>query len=107
MEGQNFTKKDWALFREKIVVWQEAYMDKLTKEYIELLSMDAAPSGKFWKLEKRINEDKKKAGVQVEMSRSKLISNLMLLINEEVIRLKDLEGFSDGLKETICFLVDG
>ncbi len=38
MSEYGFTKKDWSLFREKIADWQETYMDKLNKEYIELLS---------------------------------------------------------------------
>lgn len=32
------SKKDWKLFRENLASWQENYMDKLTKQYIELLS---------------------------------------------------------------------
>lgn len=32
------SKKDWKLFREKLAIWQENYMNKLTKEYIELLN---------------------------------------------------------------------
>ena len=32
------SKKDWKLFRERIPEWQEHYMEKLVKEYIELLS---------------------------------------------------------------------
>ncbi|WP_270396329.1 hypothetical protein [Mediterraneibacter massiliensis] len=51
MSEYGFTKKDWALFREKIADWQEAYMDKLNKEYIELLSGEGKPSEKFWALE--------------------------------------------------------
>ena len=29
------SKKDWKLFRACIGEWQEAYMDRLTKEYID------------------------------------------------------------------------
>lgn len=76
-------------------------MDRLGKEYIALLSEDANPSDKFWKLDKRLKEDKKKVGVRVEMSRSNLIYNIMSLINEGVISLDDLEEFSNELKETI------
>ena len=65
-----FTKKDWVLFREKIADWQEAYMDKLNKEYIELLNGEGTPSEKFWTLEERIRNDKKDTGVQLRMSRS-------------------------------------
>lgn len=30
-----FSEKDWKLFRSKIADWQEAYMEKLNKEYIK------------------------------------------------------------------------
>ena len=42
-----FSEKDWKLFRSKIAEWQEAYMDKLNKEYIEILSEKGNPSEKF------------------------------------------------------------
>ena len=99
--GQGFTEKDWKLFSSKIADWQEAYMDRLGKEYIALLSEDASPSDKFWKLDERLKKDKKKAGVQVRMSRSNLIYNIMSLINEGAISFEDLNGFSDELKETV------
>lgn len=107
MQEQGFTKKDWLLFRNKIAGWQENYMDKLNKEYIELLSEDANPSEKFWRLNKRIKEDRKKVGVQLEMSRSKLIYNIISLINDGAISFEDLEEFSDELKETIDHWIRG
>ncbi|MDN6745219.1 MAG: multidrug transporter [Tetragenococcus halophilus] len=81
--------------------WQEAYMDKLNRSYIDLLSEDKEPSEKFWNLSKKITEDKKRVGVQLEMSRSKLIMNIVSLIMDEVISFEDLEEFSDELQETI------
>ena len=106
MQVQRFTEKDWKLFRSKIADWQESFMDRLNTEYIAILSKDANPSDKFWELEKRIKEDKKKAGVQVRMSRSNLIYNLISLLNEDAISFEDLEEFSDGLKETVGALID-
>ena len=106
MQERGFTEKDWKLFRSKIADWQEAYMDRLNKEYIELLSEEANPSDKFWSLDKRIKEDKKKTGITVEMSRSNLIHNIISLINEGAIGFMDLEEFSDQLKETVRFFVD-
>ena len=47
MSEYGITKKDWALFREKVADWQEAYMDKLNKEYIDLLTGDGRLSQKF------------------------------------------------------------
>lgn len=104
MQEQRFTKKDWTLFRDKIAGWQESYMDRLNKEYIELLSSDAAPSDKFWALDQRIKEDKRKKGVRIQMSRSDLIYNIVDLICEGAISMDDLEDFSDELKERVRFL---
>lgn len=106
MQGQGFTKKDWTLFRNKIADWQESYMDRLNKEYIDLLSGDTAPSEKFWELEKRIKKDRKKKGVQIQMSRSDLIYDIISLINEGAISFDDLDEFSDELKETIRAFIE-
>ena len=104
MSEYGFTKKDWALFREKVADWQEAYMDKLNKEYIDLLNGDGRPSEKFWALEERIGNDKKDTGVQLIMSRSNCICNIVSLLNEGAITMKDLEEFSDELKERVRFI---
>lgn len=101
MQEQRFTKQDWTLFRSKIGSWQEAYMSRLCDEYIELLSGDADPSEKFWQLDKRIRSDKRNPGVQIEMARTNFIYNIIALINNDVISMKDLEDFSDELKETV------
>ncbi len=92
------------MFRETITDWQESYMDKLNKEYIELLSGEGKPSEKFWALEERIRNDKNDTGVQLKMSRSNYIPNIISLLNEGAITMKDLEEFSDELKETIHFI---
>ena len=102
-----FSEKDWKLFRKKLPDWQEAYMDKLNKEYIELLSVEGNASDKFWALEKRIRQDKKDCGVQCEMSRSNQFYNMLSLLNEGVITLNDLEEFSGDLKETMAHFCKG
>lgn len=96
-----FSEKDWKLFRSKIADWQENYMDRLNKEYIELLSGEGNPSDKFWALEERMHEDKKACGVQCRMSRSNQFYIMMSLLNEGAITLEDLEGFSDELREVM------
>ena len=106
LQEQKFTKKDWTLFKNKIADWQERYINKLNKEYIELLNEDANPSDTFWRLDKKIKEDKKKMGVQLEMSRANLIYNIISLINEGVINREDLEEFSDELKKIVYSYVE-
>ncbi|MGL5437046.1 MAG: multidrug transporter [Lachnospiraceae bacterium] len=105
MQERGFTERDWKLFRNKVADWQESYMDRLNKEYIELLSGEANPSEKFWRLEKRIKQDRKNAGVQVDMRRSTLILNIISLINEGVIGFDDLQEFSDELREIVCIFM--
>lgn len=100
MDGRyEFHESDWKLFRKKIVDWQENHMAKLNREYIELLSEDKDASEKFWTLHDRILKDKKSAGVQAERSRSNMDYIIMELLHDDIICLKDLEEFSDDMKE--------
>ena len=93
--NQHFTEADWKLFRKKIAVWQEAYMEKLVREYMDLLSEDGSASDKFWALEKRIKKDKQKTGVVVDMRRSMMIQNILQLLGEGAITLDDLDGIDN------------
>jgi hypothetical protein len=77
-------------------------MERLTKEYIDLLSGDEYASDKFWKLEERIKKDKKHPGVMLELSKGNMIFDIVALINSGVITVVDLEGFSDELKESVA-----
>ena len=104
MEKNGYTEVDWKLFRARIGGWQDSYMEKLIQEYEDILRGEGTPSDKYWNLEQRIREDKRSSGVQVEMRRSRLRFNLLLLLNDGVISLDDLNEFSDELKESIYFL---
>ena len=106
MDRHGITEKDWKLFRSKVVGWQEAYMERLNKEYIELLSSDEDESEKFWRLEKRIREDKKKAGVQLRMSRSEMFFNILSLVREGAIGSEDLVDFSEDLQEKVKYFAE-
>ncbi len=98
-------EQDWKLFRKKLPLWQESYMDKLNQEYIRLLSGEGLASDKFWELEKRIHTDKRSVGVVVDMRRSQMYSNLLSLLANEIIQEDDLDGFSEELAETIKYAV--
>lgn len=99
-------ERDWKLFRKKLPLWQEAYMDKLNQEYIRLLSGEGLASEKFWELEKRIRMDKKSVGVVADMRRSQMYSNLVSLLVTEIIREDALEGFSEELVEIVKLVVE-
>ena len=94
----NYTEADWKLFKSKIPGWQEAYMDRLVAEYIDLLTGQENSSEKLHKLEKRINGNRNNPGVSIDMRRSMLVENLISLVANDVIKLSDLEGFSEDLK---------
>lgn len=98
----NFSEKDWKLFRKKIVGWQEAYMEKLNKEYVEILTREEGnASDKFWELDKRIRNDKKDCGVRCEMRRSNQFFIMLSLLNEGAITFEDLKDFSEDLQDIL------
>lgn len=95
-------EKDWKLFRKLLPGWQEAYMERLAKEYIELLSSDRQASDKFWELDQRIKQDKRRTGVLARgVSRSNMFQLFINLIYEETISEDDLKEFSESLRENI------
>lgn len=47
---------DWEKFRKKIDFWQENYLRRLNKEYIDILKQDKAASEIFWTLEEKIKK---------------------------------------------------
>lgn len=96
-----FPEKDWQLFKKKIVIWQDAYINKLNNEYLEILNSDKSAAEKFWTLEDRIYKDKKDFGVICERSRSKILYNILHLLDEGAITLDDLKDFSDDLIEAV------
>ncbi len=73
-------------------------MDRLNKEYMEILSGEGVASEKFWKLEKRIKEDKKDCGAQCEMSRSNQLYIMLELLNGGAITIDDLEDLKETMK---------
>lgn len=95
------TKNDWKLFKDKIGLWQEAYMEKLVGEYKDLLTSEMPASSKFWELEKRINGDKKKPGVILSVRKSDMFFDILRLLNDGAITMEDLSDFSESFKDSV------
>ena len=95
------SKRYQLLFCKKIAGWQEAYIGRLNREYIELLSRDGQETEKFRELDRRLHRDKNRVGVQTEMRSSGLLADLCRLINEGAIVYDDLDGFSEELREDV------
>lgn len=101
------TEKDWKIFRKKIIMWQENYMQKLNNEYIKLLQRENVPSKNFWNLEKRIFKDKRSVGVVISnMRRSTMIQNILELLRDDIIQFDDLNDFSEELKNEIKLMIN-
>ena len=105
METYVFDESDWKLFRGRLPEWQEAYMDRLNREYASLLAGPGTAAETFWTLEKRINTDKHSVGVSARMSRSNMYHNIMSLIYDGVITMDDMKGFSDDLQAKVAFVM--
>lgn len=103
---KEISEKDRKIFRAKLPIWQDTYMDKLNQEYIEILSSSDNPADKFWELEKRIDTDKHKIGVACDMRRSKMVENIISLITEGVITIDDISEFSDNFKATVQLMIE-
>ena len=96
------SKNDWKLLRERLPGWQERYMDKLTREYAEFLTDDRCqPSERFWALNKRIREDRRKPGVQLELRKQNAVFDLAHLIADGAVSLDELDGFSEELQNMV------
>ncbi len=75
-----YTESDWKLFRKRLPEWQEAYIEKLIRKYLALLSKNTNPTDRFWKLEQMITIDKKDPGVILtDICRSRLAMHLKRL----------------------------
>ncbi|MBR1770573.1 MAG: multidrug transporter [Lachnospiraceae bacterium] len=98
----DYNEQDWKLFRSRLPDWQEAFMDRLNREYLEILQRDGAASDKFWALHDRVLHDCRNVGVCAEMKRSLLYRNLVVLLLEGAITPEDLDGFSVELKEQVA-----
>ena len=69
------------------------------------MSGDGSEADKFWELCKRIREDSC-AGVQISMRGSDPLPIICRMINEEVITLGDLDGFSEELREAVATITE-
>ena len=99
-------EKDWKLFRSRLPGWQETYMERIIEEYRKLLGSEKQASEKFWALDERIKRDKRNPGVLLhDVKRSNMDIHLHQLLRYEVIRLEDLDGFSEELRDKLSWIM--
>lgn len=100
------SKEDWKLFQKLLPSWQENYIKKLNQEYIQLLSRNENPSTNFWDLYKKINNNKKSPGVNLEMNKADTSLNLAKLLTRKIISKEDLSKFSPELQNEVNQIID-
>lgn len=101
------SKRDWKLFREKLVDWQENHMACLIREYIVLLSDEnKIASDKFWELDSKIKTDRRHPGVILNVRKSEAIYDIVRLIRLGVITYDDLADFSEDLQQAVKLILD-
>ncbi|MBP3856634.1 MAG: multidrug transporter [Ruminiclostridium sp.] len=101
-----YPESDWKLFQSKYAEWNENYIDRLCKDYMEILNSDKAPSERFRVLSDRISSDRQKVGFAVRNSRSQMLRNIVDLVERGAITLDDLDSFSDELKTAVKVITD-
>ena len=99
------SKSDWLLFKERLPLWQERYMEALNYEYIRILNGSEKASEKFHLLEKSIAKELHHPGVCAEVTKQNMLPILVTLINDGIISANDLQSFSPELIETIAHFV--
>ena len=62
-------------------------------------------SDHFWTLEKRIRQDKKNLGVLIELRKSTAIWDIAYLVGDGVIKMDELEGFSEDLIDAVKLIL--
>ncbi len=100
------SKEDWKLFRERLPLWQERYMEQLLEEYAVIIAKTENASTRFWELNNKMKTDVKNPGVQLCMRKSDMFINLMALLDNEVIKLSDLDGFSESTIDNLKRVID-
>lgn len=100
-------EKDWQLYKKNIASWQERYMDKILKEYKEIIDGKEEASTRFWNLYHRIKDDLENPGVLIESaSRSNLKDIILSLYSHDVITIEELNDFSDEIKDYIKLVLN-
>ena len=80
-------------------------MERLVKEYMELLSSPGNASDHFWELEERIRKDKKNPGVLLDVRKSNAIWDIAAFVGRGIITMDELDGFSQDLIDAVRLIL--
>lgn len=96
-------ESDWKTLHKRVPEWRERYLAEKNKEIAAILTDDAeTPTDRFWRAKKRIEEE---ARILCDCldghSRSKMQWYLLLMYRYGLVVDKDLDEFSDMLRQEI------
>ena len=81
-------------------------MNEITKNDWKLFQQDCDASERFWALDEQMKKDKRSPGVSLTYKKSDTIFNIVKMIRQKVIGLDDIAEFSDGLKESVQYMLN-
>ena len=105
MNDYEFLESDWKIYRRRRKIWVENYMNGLCRKYSELLNADdISAADRIWSLHDKLQKDTRKTDIVLRDSRTYMKQNIYHLLEEGVITLKDLAGFSAELQSWAAYI---
>lgn len=105
MENMNAKplESGWKIFCKRVPEWRERYLAQKNKEFAVILTDEnKTPTDRFWRAQKRIEEEARILADCLDgHSRSKMQWYLLLMYRYRLVVDKDLDEFSDALREEI------
>jgi|GEM_PF-519305 len=94
-------ESDWRAFRDSLVEWRERYLEAVTEQLADLLrDGERTPTERFWETKERIDKEGKILRNCLDgFSRSKMEMHLDMMYQYGLIGDKDLERFSEELRD--------
>ena len=106
MSQYEFKESDWKLFRKKYEEWIESFLERCCSEYAAILGSDMPAVDRFNEVAERIENDSRKTEFAIRNSREQMTANIFHLVENDVIEIDDLEGFSEELQEYLRGICD-
>lgn len=97
------SEADWKRFRKRVDEWRERYLAQKNQKIIAILNDEKrTPTEQFWDAKDKMQEEADILRACLDHhSRSKMPMSLAAMFQHGLIEEKDLEEFSEELRETI------
>ncbi len=101
-------KSDWKKFREMAPILRERYLAEENVNIIRLLcEADKSDTERFWNAEKKAREVARTLRRCLDgHTRSSMTDFILLMLSAGMMKMEDLNGFSEDLRRQIQFVRD-